>query len=302
MEQVRLSYDLDFYSESTWLTVTSPPAVRSSFAYVQELGDFRCGGKYYTKREHLPSYLIKLTLSGQGTLEYNNAVYQLEPGSLFWIDCRKLQHYYTSKETGRWHILWVHFYGPTAKAYYEAFLEQNANSPVINPGYDGQFADILEKLIRLYGHKGSALQDDIFASGLLTQLMVNCISAADSHPKDTGQKSTDYVSAIQSFIDKNYQENISLDHLAQSFSINKFYLQKLFKKRSGLSPNEYLTRVRLEKAKNLLRTTDSTIIQIAQDVGYTASYFDNVFKKYESVTPQTYRQRWYDSEKEATDE
>ena len=56
------------------------------------------------------------------------------------------------------------------------------------------------------------------------------------------------------------------------------------------------TRVRLEKAKNLLRTTDSTIIQIAQEVGYTASYFDNVFKKFEGITPQTYRQRWYDSD------
>ena len=114
--------------------------------------------------------------------------------------------------------------------------------------------------------------------------------------KITGQRSADYVGEIRNFIDNNYQDNISLDHLAQAFSINKFYLQKLFKKRSGLSPNEYLTRVRLEKAKNLLRTTDSTIIQIAQEVGYTASYFDNVFKKFEGITPQTYRQRWYDSD------
>ena len=296
MKQVRLSYNLDFYSESEWLTVTALPAVRSSFAYVQELGDFHCGDKYYTKREYLPSYLIKLTQSGQGTLEYNHSVYQLRPGSLFWIDCRKLQHYYTAEESGRWHMLWVHFYGPTTRAYYESFLEQNANSPVISTGHDNQFIDILEKLIRLYSNKGTALQDDITASGLLTQLMVSCINAADKKRKITGQRSADYVGEIRNFIDNNYQDNISLDHLAQAFSINKYYLQKLFKKRSGLSPNEYLTRVRLEKAKNLLRTTDSTIIQIAQEVGYTASYFDNVFKKFEGVTPQTYRQRWYDSD------
>ena len=193
-------------------------------------------------------------------------------------------------------MLWVHFYGPTTRAYYESFLEQNANSPVISMGHDNQFIDILEKLIRLYSNKGTALQDDITASGLLTQLMVSCINAADKKRKITGQRSADYVGEIRNFIDNNYQDNISLDHLAQAFSINKFYLQKLFKKRSGLSPNEYLTRVRLEKAKNLLRTTDSTIIQIAQEVGYTASYFDNVFKKFEGITPQTYRQRWYDSD------
>lgn len=296
MKQVKLSYNLDFYSESTWLTVTVLPAVRSSFAYVQELGDFRCGEGYYTKREFLPSYLIKLTRSGQGTLEYNNSIYQVKAGSLFWIDCNNQQYYYTAKSTGRWHTLWVHFYGPTTKAYYEAFMEQNAGSPVINPDFDGQFADIFDKLIKLYGKKGNTMQNDIFASSLLTQLMVNCIDVADTHHKDFSLNSTNYIGTIQKYIEKNYQENISLDQLAQSFSINKFYLQKTFKKRIGLSPNEYLTRIRLENAKNLLRTTNGTIIQIAQEVGYTASYFDNVFKKFEGVTPQTYRQRWYDSD------
>ena len=47
----------------------------------------------------------------------------------------------------------------------------------------------------------------------------------------------------------------------------------------------------------LLRTTNDSMIRIAEEVGYTASYFDNVFKKYEGVTPRAYRQSWYDSER-----
>ena len=295
MEQTTLTYNLDITTKSTWLTVTAAPSIRNSFVYVQELGDFYCHKDYFTRRKNLPSFLIKLTLSGQGTLEYNNSSYSVKPGTLFWIDCTKPQYYYTSKDADHWHILWVHFYGPTAHSYYESFMEQNAGSPLIFSDIPAKFSDILEKLIRLYGSHSNSLQDDIYASSLLTQLMVDCIRCTQKRKSDKSTR-RDYFSSIQSYIDENFQEDLNLDRLAQSFSINKYYLQKQFKKKTGLSPNEYLTRVRLEKAKNLLRTTNETMTQIAQEVGYTASYFDNVFKKYESVTPHIYRQRWYDSE------
>ena len=295
LEQPNLSYNLDITPKSVWLTVTASPSIRNSFAYVQELGDFYCGGEYYTRRKNLPSFLIKLTLSGQGRLEYNNNIYTIKPGNLFWIDCTKPQYYYTSPDTDHWHTLWVHFYGPTAVSYHESFIEQNADSPLILSDPSTKFSDIFEKLIRLYGYQSTSLQDDLYASSLLTQLMVNCIRTVLDN-KISNHHREDYFLSIQNYIDENYQENLNLDHLAQQFSINKYYLQKQFKKKLGFSPNEYLTRIRLEKAKTLLRTTDDTIIQIAQEVGYTASYFDNVFKKYEGVTPHIYRLQWYDSE------
>ena len=296
MDQTKLSYHLDFYARSSWLTVTATPSIRSSFVYVQELGDFHCGPDYYTRRENLPSYLIKLTVSGKGILEYADSSYMVTPGSFFWIDCRSPQHYYTSPETSRWHTLWVHLYGPTASSYYTLFMEQNSGSPVIAADSDDRSVEIFNSLMSLYGgEKSSTVQDDILASALLTQLMVNCINATVKQ-KSPGMRNPDYVTSIRDYLDANYQDNISLDSLAQAFSINKYYLQKLFKKHIGLSPNEYLTRIRLEKAKNLLRTTDDTMIQIAQEVGYTASYFDNVFKKYEGTNPHIYRQSWYDSE------
>ena len=295
MEAIRLSYALDFYAKSKWLTVTAEPSIRMSLPYIQELGNFPCGPKYYTRRENLPSFLIKFTVSGQGTLEYEGSVHRLRPGSLFWIDCRKAQHYYTSRGDDRWHTLWVHFYGPTARFYYDAFMEANGGSPVVNTERNTLYAELFEDLMRLYEDRVNSLSNDIQASGLLNRLMVSCIDEC-RRQKSIDADSNDYAASIRSYLDVNYQENISLDSLAQVFSINKYYLQKLFKKRLGLSPNEYLTRVRLERAKNLLRTTNDTMLQIAQEVGYTPSYFDIVFKKYEGVTPHGYRQRWYDSE------
>ena len=295
MEQTNLTYNLDITAKSVWLTVTAAPSIRNSFVYVQELGDFYCRTDYFTRRKNLPSFLIKLTVSGQGTLEYNNNIYQITPGSLFWIDCNNPQFYYTSQNVDHWHTLWVHFYGPTARSYYETFMDQNAGSPLILSDSPTKMSEIFEKLMRIYGTHSNSFQDDIYASSLLTQLMVNCIRTTLGRNVFSRQRE-DYFVSIQNYLDSNYNENLNLDALAQQFSINKYYLQKQFKKKMGLSPNEYLTRVRLEKAKNLLRTTNETMTQIAQEVGYTASYFDNVFKKYESVTPHIYRQRWYDSE------
>lgn len=298
MDQSNLIYNLDITAKSVWLTVTAAPSIRNSFVYVQELGDFYCRKGYFTKRKNLPSFLIKLTVSGQGTLEYNNSTYQITPGSLFWIDCNNPQYYYTSRDADHWHVLWVHFYGPTALSYYETFMDQNAGSPLILSDSPTKMADIFEKLMRIYGTHSNSLQDDIYASSLLTQLMVNCIRTTLGRNVFSRQRE-DYFVSIQNYLDSNYHENLNLDSLAQQFSINKYYLQKQFKKKMGLSPNEYLTRIRLERAKYLLRTTNETMTHIAQEVGYTASYFDNVFKKYESVTPHVYRQRWYDSEEEA---
>ena len=96
MDQVNLSCNLDLGPNSVWLTVTAAQAARASIAYVQELGDFHCGPDYYTSRENLPSYLIKFCVSGEGELNYDGQSYSLQPGDLFWIDCRKPQHYRTA--------------------------------------------------------------------------------------------------------------------------------------------------------------------------------------------------------------
>lgn len=121
MPQVKLSFNLDISRDSTWLTVTAAQAARNSIAFVQELGDFHCGSLYYTNRENLSSYLIKLCISGEGLLDYDDKTYSIRPGQLFWIDCRKLQHYRTSPKKGDWRVLWVHFSGVSCEAYYNLF-------------------------------------------------------------------------------------------------------------------------------------------------------------------------------------
>ena len=118
-----LQFHIDMEPESRWNIPTVDPMARASFLYVQETGDFRSKKGYYTTREGLDSYLLKLTLSGQGVLEYGGQSHVLKPGDFFWIDCTCRQHYYTDPNVGKWHNLWVHFWGANAEAYYQTFLQ-----------------------------------------------------------------------------------------------------------------------------------------------------------------------------------
>lgn len=100
----------------------------------------------------------------------------------------------------------------------------------------------------------------------------------------------DVIKKIQIYIDRNYQKNLAQDFLASLFYINRSYMSTLFKERTGQKFVDYLNQVRIEKAKELLSTTDKKMYQIAKAVGYdNVKYFFRIFKKREKMTPEEYR-------------
>ncbi|SDC37757.1 two component transcriptional regulator, AraC family [Pelagirhabdus alkalitolerans] len=92
------------------------------------------------------------------------------------------------------------------------------------------------------------------------------------------------------YIDEYYDEELTLKEVAHHVHLNPSYLSTLFKEEIQLSFTEYLTRVRLQHAKQLLLTTDKNVTEIAETVGYnTPKYFNKVFKEQENMTPSAYR-------------
>lgn len=72
--------------------------------------------------------------------------------------------------------------------------------------------------------------------------------------------------------------------------LNHIYLGQLFKKETGLSLNDYINKVRINKAKKLLKETGAMVYEIADQVGFSDSqYFSTVFKKIVGVSPKEYR-------------
>ncbi|GGJ57976.1 AraC family transcriptional regulator [Virgibacillus salexigens] len=98
------------------------------------------------------------------------------------------------------------------------------------------------------------------------------------------------VAFIKHYINQNYRNNITLDLLAKVGHINKYYLSHTFKKDMGISPIEYLNKVRIKEAKILLDTTDYNIGEIAEIIGFSSqSFFTQAFKRTTNQTPSTYR-------------
>ncbi len=291
MEQVQLSYELDMDKESVWINATPSPAVRAALPYVQEIGDFISHERYYTRREGLASYLIKYTLGGEGVLEYDGAAYTVQPGQIFWIDCLKPQHYYTSPKTKAWRAIWVHFYGETTKAYYDMFRAQNQGSSTLSLPPDNNVSAGIRELANLYQAAGSLLAD-VRAAGIISSIMSECCGAAFAAHSFLGLP--ECVREARAYLADNYSGRITLDDLARRYSMNKFHFQKLFKKHMGFTPNEYLILSRLNRAKEFLRTTDIPIAAVSERVGVeNVSHFINLFKKHEGITPGLYRNRWY---------
>ncbi|MGO4109897.1 AraC family transcriptional regulator [Paenibacillus sp. YAF4_2] len=93
------------------------------------------------------------------------------------------------------------------------------------------------------------------------------------------------------YLQQNYRHDISLDNCAEHVGTNPFYLSKSFKVVTGKNFIDYLTELRIEKAKELLRDSEMKINDVAEQVGYQHSYFNRIFKKLEGMTPTSYREQ-----------
>ncbi|CAJ1004146.1 MULTISPECIES: helix-turn-helix domain-containing protein [Brevibacillus] len=92
------------------------------------------------------------------------------------------------------------------------------------------------------------------------------------------------------YLKENLRRKLTLEEVAQYCCVSVYHLSRLFKRETGMSPIDFLNRLRVEKAKYYLSSTDCTIQEIAAVVGFQdANYFTRTFKKYANCSPTAYR-------------
>lgn len=98
------------------------------------------------------------------------------------------------------------------------------------------------------------------------------------------------IRMAKEYIHQNYAKNLSLDMVAAEVGYSSVYFSTMFKKNTGESFMDYVIQVRIEKAKELLKTTDLNISEIAGSIGYQDDkYFRKLFHKIVGITPKAYR-------------
>ncbi|NLL05908.1 MAG: AraC family transcriptional regulator [Clostridiaceae bacterium] len=108
--------------------------------------------------------------------------------------------------------------------------------------------------------------------------------------KNKSSKLKELIQVSVSYINNNYERDISLKDIAQYVFLSTSYFTRAFKDEMGVSPINYLLKTRIERAKELLKDTDLKISDIALNVGFSNQQrFNDIFKKHAKMTPLQYR-------------
>lgn len=127
----------------------------------------------------------------------------------------------------------------------------------------------------------------------IQQWFVSKISAACRDVVQSKEKqSSSSVERAKAYIAERYNKDISLDDVSKEVDISPYYFSKLFKEETGENFIEYLTAVRINRAKQLIAGSDMSMKEICTEVGYSdPNYFSRIFKKNVGVTPTEYKEK-----------
>ena len=110
------------------------------------------------------------------------------------------------------------------------------------------------------------------------------------------------ISKSLEYINQHYADDLTLTEIAGYIGLNETYFSHLFKKTTGVNFTDYVNSLRIDKAKEILRTEDYSIYQVAEKVGYTnISYFSRIFKQWVGVGPFEYKKSSKNSDRNSKD-
>lgn len=139
---------------------------------------------------------------------------------------------------------------------------------------------------KINGLEGSEVNLNAFFDAYMRNID-SLLMRLENKPEEAESKT---VAIVKKYIQENYQKHIELEDLAELVFLSPAYLSSQFKEAAGEGVKEYLMRVRMDRAKELLMGIEYNIMEIAHQVGFSdAKYFAKAFKKYTSVKPTDYR-------------
>ncbi|MFL2840270.1 MAG: GlxA family transcriptional regulator [Pseudohongiellaceae bacterium] len=173
---------------------------------------------------------------------------------------------------------------PKVQLKRERFITKSGN--IYCTGSVNSVRDVVLHIIKL--HYGEQVANQV-SSHFTHELK---LSYASSFLNISGQNFHDdeTIIDIQEWMHQHFNTNINMLHLSKTFKLSQRSLNRRFKQATGLSPAQYLKEIRLEKAKELLKTSNLAIAEVAYNVGYpNNAYFSTLFKHGVSLSPGKYR-------------
>ncbi|MBQ4527820.1 MAG: AraC family transcriptional regulator [Clostridia bacterium] len=211
-------------------------------------------------------WLIHFVVSGFGNFEINNKKYRVSPGEMFvippWVET-----FYQADKENPWEYIWIGFNS-------KGDLPHNLNDIIHLPEAFGIF-NSMKKCEGMSGGRSSFLSSKIWE---LFSLI-----------KENGIFKTDYVQTAREIIHSEYMNPITIEGISERLNLDRTYFSVLFRKKTGISPKNYLLNFRMDMAKKLLSREDVSVSVAAYSVGYGDVFnFSKMFKKCYGVSPSEY--------------
>lgn len=220
-----------------------------------------------------PYWLLHYVAAGKGRFSTGGASYDVKAGQIFVIRPHQT-HEYRADDADPWHYIWIHFNS-------DVELPQLLCADVITAPDCGQiFSEFLEAT-----HFSAGKEE--YLSGKLWELM----SALRRMETGRQTRQNPYMLKAKRYIEQNYMNGIRVTDIAKELNLDRSYFSTLFRKYTGVSPQQYLNDYRLERAAQRLVSGDDSVASAAYYTGYSDIVnFSRMFKKHFGVAPSKYRE------------
>lgn len=224
---------------------------------------------------------IVIPLEGSARFTLNGTPYLLEPGVVVHAGSgMRLDKEVIGNKI--WHYVLLHYRVIEHEQVPFAFLETNFHIAV---GANPRLVDMAQQLIISESTPGSMAV--LRSKSLFHNIMEEIILSGKRQYRDNNGE---MIEEIITHIHENYSQQLSVAHLAKQYGLSSKRFGELFQMHIGITPIRYLTELRIKRAKELLRTCDCSVKQVAEYVGYSDNlYFSKVFKKQTGFSPSEFR-------------
>lgn len=262
------------------------PFLESS-VYVFWAGQRVCEPSHHVGPRVLEGYKLVFVIKGKGSLTVGDASYVLEAGDMFAL-FPKERHEYRSDPDDPWEIMWVAFSGrisPNIMDELGLTEKDYIRKNIVNPS----IKKTLTTLIHALGDREDVSR--LAATGQF-YVLLSYLKQAAGLMKRTSEsgRSISCVEQAARFIEQNYYIDLDVQTLCDYVSYSRSYLSRVFHQETGFTIPEYINKIRMENAMELLRETALPLREIAASVGiHDSFYFSKLFKKYTGRTPREFR-------------
>lgn len=236
-------------------------------------------------------YLFHYIISGQGMLDSDGGEgaarrYDLNAGQGFLLTPGQINMYCADKREP-WKYAWIEFDGLRAAEYLEN-AGLGTTQPIFVPSSAEAGARVESELLYIATHEKVSSLDLIGHLYLFFDALIR--ASANRREVKTSQLRDFYVQEAIHYMDQNYRRDLTVEEIADVCKLNRSYFSKIFKDFVGCAPQEFLIRLRLSKAANMMKLTNYSIGEIAANCGYPNQlHFSRAFKKRYGISPREWR-------------